>query len=247
MKFFTPDLALGVLLPAQGGLEDKLGGIPWGLPRSSWPRCRSCKAPQVLLAQLVHHAERLDLGAVGRVVFVFQCADQERCATADGASGANAVVVVDAADLEHGPTRLPHPEMEVVTEARVLKWKEHEVEDGETNDEGTAVGGAPCWLQRDDTPEGRGWRFLFQIQFYWSFPGPVPAADALGCDVRPALLRKPVKESSKKKKQGAPRSVFVHDDGAWTVTTSIWGDSMGYVFLREHERQSEGWVLWQAT
>lgn len=63
MKYWVPDLLLATQLPPQQELEDKLGGLPWGLPEGLWPVCRSCGKPQSLLAQFTHHAERLDLGA----------------------------------------------------------------------------------------------------------------------------------------------------------------------------------------
>jgi hypothetical protein len=246
LKCFVPDLALGVLLPEPEGFEDKLGGIPWGLPRTSWPRCRQCGAHQVLLAQLAHHPERLDLGREGRVLFAFQCRESETCATWDGSSGANAVLVVESADLGTAPTPLPDSEMDVVTEARVLRWRERELEEG-VNPADTALGGAPCWYQGSAEPPGKGWRFLVQLEFYWTFPGPVPSADALGCEVHRCARGKRVKESPKRRRPTAPFYVSVHDDGSWTCSTNVFADSLTYVFLRAGAKSPEGWLVSQAT
>src|SRR5262245_15947067 len=99
MLNFIPDLQLGSLLPPQRGLEDKFGGLPWGLRTDLWPMCRHCGRPQSLLAQLSHDDQRLDLGRDGRVLFVFQCChppwkrDPRECESWSSAAGANACLI----------------------------------------------------------------------------------------------------------------------------------------------------------
>jgi hypothetical protein len=73
MRFFAPVLKLGTNMESQVQLEEKFGGLPWGLPANRWPNCRESGKPQSMIAQLKHHSEPLDLGKDGRVMFVFQC------------------------------------------------------------------------------------------------------------------------------------------------------------------------------
>jgi hypothetical protein len=61
MRYFVPDIRMPDELPPQCALEDKLGGLPWGLDPAGWPRCRDCGKSMSLLAQYAHHPERLDL------------------------------------------------------------------------------------------------------------------------------------------------------------------------------------------
>jgi hypothetical protein len=109
MRFFEPDLRLGVLLPPQAALEDKFGGLPWGLPVTRWPLCAGCGQPQSLLAQLRHHRERLDLGRDGRVLHVFQCADWANtgCSPFEWGRGRSACFVLEPGELRSGLTPPP--------------------------------------------------------------------------------------------------------------------------------------------
>jgi hypothetical protein len=70
--------------------------------------CSHCGAPQALLARLLHDPERLDLGKEGRVLFVFECNNQNsRCPSWDMNAGANSCFVLDRDELGDGPTSPP--------------------------------------------------------------------------------------------------------------------------------------------
>ena len=51
MRCFLPDIRLASELPEQEKLEDKLGGVPWGLPDDLWP----VEADEGQLGQVVHN------------------------------------------------------------------------------------------------------------------------------------------------------------------------------------------------
>ena len=59
MKYFVPQFKLSIDMPPQTKPEDKVGGLPWGLPSERYPICCDCGKSQSLLIQLVHHPERL--------------------------------------------------------------------------------------------------------------------------------------------------------------------------------------------
>lgn len=126
MRYYVPELALGRLLPTQTTLEDKFGGLPWGLPPERWPLCRECGKPLTHLAQLSHHPERLDLGREGRSVLVFECYHNPGlCETWSAESGANAVLFLDPKGSVGGlavPPESERTKTAVGLEARVLSW-----------------------------------------------------------------------------------------------------------------------------
>lgn len=101
MKFYVPELQLGVLSTPQTALVDKFGGLPWGLPPGRWPICRQCGMSMALVAQLLHDDDRLSLGKSGRCLFVFMCSnpDSECDSTWDSQAGSNASFVLELADL----------------------------------------------------------------------------------------------------------------------------------------------------
>jgi len=125
--YYLPRLGFipGVKSPAR--FEDKFGGLPWGVSRERWPRCAHCGSVQSLLAQLRHDPPLLDLGRVGRILYVFQCArwHENGCDSFDPVSGANACFVLEPEELcEDGPvdsdaSRLAH------LETCVLSWERH--------------------------------------------------------------------------------------------------------------------------
>jgi hypothetical protein len=237
-----PILKLGVLMPPPQQLEDRFGGLPWGFPRGRWPKCRHCNAPLSFLAQLSHHSRRLPLGRKGRVLFAFQCDTPETCPNYEGGSGANAVLILDAEEIGRGITPIPHPEMAVYTEARVLEWRERS---RLSNTETTLAGGEPHWFQDEEDPPPP-WRFALQMQFSYYFRGRVPSADELGCEVRTERNGKTVVELPKATKVGAPSCVYA-DRRGWGVQTQLFGDSMLYVFVRTDKSAPEGWMVTQAT
>jgi hypothetical protein len=238
----VPVQKLGVLLPPQSGLQDKFGGLPWGLPRARWPHCSHCRAPLSFLAQLGHDPVRLDLGKAGRQLLAFQCDSDSKCPEYEGGSGANAILFVEAAELEPRLSPAPHPEMAIYTETRVLRWAARKrLRSTET----TLAGGKPHWLQNEEPPPAP-YRFALQMQFHYHFRGKTPSADDLGCEVRREVRGKTEVERPKKTKVGAPYCVYA-DKNSYGVQTQIFGDSLIYVFVRSDTDPPQGWMLSQAT
>jgi uncharacterized protein YwqG len=163
MKHFVPVLKRAAALPAQIEIEEKFGGLPWGLPANRWPTCRSCGKPQTMIAQLRHHAERLDLGKDGRILFVFQCNhDAGSCETWAGESGANACLVLEAEELGSGLTAISTANVAIETEVRVLGWQEG-IDDESEPEMVTKLGGIPSWVQGDDEGPTKPWRWVGQF------------------------------------------------------------------------------------
>jgi len=190
MQYFLPNLRLASELPAQSQLEDKLGGLPWGLSSSQWPTCTDCGKSQSLLAQFMHHPQRLDLGRAGRVLSVFQCNhDPGMCSTWEGGSGANACLITEPEDLLPALAVLPLDAPPVDREARIVDWiaKDDQIDAEskraffsseeffdlpETAMEkptwSTRLGSVPRWMQSpDEAPDG--WEFVGQLDSTYSF------------------------------------------------------------------------------
>jgi len=207
MRYFVPTLALGALLPPQTQLNDKFGGLPWGLPADKWPLCRECGNPQTHLATFLHSAERLDLGAEGRAVLIFQCGrapNETNCETFTADGGANAVVFLDAHELGSDLTEPPAPGAFKEIEMRVTEWVEkHDLVTAESEswfytadgfwgerdearqvvedsiEDGARLGSVPCWVQEPENVDS-AFRFAAQLSMYYHFPDPIPSADAVG-------------------------------------------------------------------
>jgi len=194
MRYFVPDICVAAEAPPENSPQDKFGGIPFGLRRALWPKCKDCGRSQSLLAQLTHDAMRLDLGRAGRVLFVYQCNhDPGMCATWEAHAGANACIIVEPEELGEGPAALPDDEPSIENEVRVLAWIE--MDDGlpaslassffssdgldsladdirERVTWGTRLGGVPRWIQSPDEGPGPGWRFVGQFDSSYSFLNP---------------------------------------------------------------------------
>ncbi|MFG6485622.1 hypothetical protein ACG04R_03000 [Roseateles sp. BYS78W] len=189
MNTFIPDLVAPDELPTQTALEDKFGGLPWGLPPQLWPVCADCGLPQTFLSQFVHHPQRLNLGRPGRMLFAFQCMhDPGVCETWDGTSGANACLVLEPEQLQDSPTAVPEDGVPLELELRVVDWIAQD--DGITPEQAqsflardfdtylalpdavrdlptgvTRLGSVPLWVQSpEEAPDGNGWRFVGQLE-----------------------------------------------------------------------------------
>ncbi len=191
-------------------LTEKFGGLPWGLPIEQWPLCRECGNPQTHLATLIHHAERLDLGAEGRAVLIFQCGhtpNETNCEAMDADSGANAVIFLDAKDIGTELMTPPAPGASREIEMRIISWEErHDLvtpgmeasfynADGfwdqpdearqtveDSIEDGARLGSVPCWVQEPEDIDPDLY-FAAQLAMYYHFPDPVPSADAVGAVV----------------------------------------------------------------
>ena len=184
MKYFVPKVKLSAELPEQIEFEEKFGGVPWGLTLDQIPVCTQCGKHQSLIAQLLHHPIRLDLGASGRILCVFQC--EQGCDCWEGGSGANACFVLDDHELTHSLSQLPLVDpADAILEVRIVDWVE--CEDGVTAEQFdsffdrqkhlelsrelldslphhmTRLGGSPTWCQSaDEAP--KDWQFIGQLE-----------------------------------------------------------------------------------
>jgi len=247
VDYFVPDIRCAEELGTQTAIQDKFGGLPWGLPNSRWPLCKDCGKPQSLLAQLGHDRDRLNLGRDGRVLFIFQCAhDPGLCATWDGHSGANACFVCEPEDLMEGTTSAPRDANLPDHEVRVVGWERrmdlvsadvvpaffderrmNALPDAvrESVTFSTRAGGVPQWKQSPAEAPNRsaGWRFAAQLDSSYSF------------------LRAPT----------VPVDWVSIDDEGYEGRTHIaqgpnFGDGgLAYVFLRDTGSLPEGFVFWQ--
>jgi hypothetical protein len=247
VDYFVPDIRCAEELGTQAGLEDKFGGVPWGLPSSLWPMCKDCGKPQSLLAQLAHAGDRFDLGRDGRVLFIFQCAhDPGLCATWEANSGANACFVCEPEDLAKGRTDPPSMPNPADHEVRVISWKRRidsvsaelvpaffdEARFFELPDAvlklitfSTRIGGLPRWLQSPaEAPNlNDGWRFVAQLDSTYSFlQVPTIAVDWISTD----------DESYEGRTHLALGPNF--GDGG-----------IAYIFLRDTGGLPEGAIFWQ--
>lgn len=245
MRYFVPDIFLSEELPPQSAPQDKLGGQPWGLKPDHWPTCRGCGKSQTLLAQFVHDSVRLDLGKIGRVLNVFQCAHAPgMCDSWRGGSGANACFVAEPDELTTQTTPLPSDSPPVEREVRIVKWQQRD--DGISEDElqkffisddcetppeslteaiyaGTKLGGVPSFVQSPNQAPTGSWRFVGQLEYAYSF------------------LTAPLGKHRKiwpdpKHRQG--RSQYC--DGP------NFGDGgTAYIFVRDASPSPVGWFFWQ--
>lgn len=254
-----PILKLASLLPEQKALEDKLGGLPWGLPSAKWPICATCGRPQSLLAQFVHNEERLNLGRTDRVLFVFQCNYAPGdCETWDGCSGANSCFVLEVEELTDKLTESPSSDLSVETEARVQEWI-RKVEDLEQASLAspykpnptfsTKLGGLPNFIQSEEEAPSDGYRFIGQLDNIYNFYSELPAANDVGCSViKFGRLRR--EEKPEQRKQNAP-PYFIQEyapssEVRWYCEGPNFGDSgMGYIYLKLEENIAKGHFFWQ--
>lgn len=234
MKYFVPELSPDDQLPVQSSLEDKYGGLPWGLPSERWPRCAACGGPQYLLAQLRHHRDRLDLGRKCQVLFVFACNDAfSRCPTWDMNLGANSCFLLDEEELAEGLTLPPishdFPQRhldrwldeQVHPEWRVTRWRE--------GDDGIPKSYPGYFGLIQGLPDGYDEN---EYQSYWSA---VPQATKLGSV--PFWIQFP---------QLPPGGRFLGQIDS-NCCQAFGDNGIGYIFLTGPASTLRGWFLWQCT
>lgn len=266
MKYFVPTLALGALSPPQSQLTDKFGGLPWGLPASRWPLCAECGNPQTHLATFTHSAGRLDLGAEGRTVLVFQCGhspNETDCENYTAGSGANAVVFLDAHELGSGLTVPPAPGTPKQIEMRVTEWGEqHDLvtpemepsflcgdsywQDDEATEivsasvaDGAKLGSVPAWIQGGAGTDP-AFRFVAQLGYAYHFSDPMPTADAAGATISRWNKgeRKPQVNQPTNPDPDLRGEIYVSD-----ITLLRYGS--GYLFINTDLITPQGLFLWQ--
>ncbi|MBI5759669.1 MAG: hypothetical protein HZA46_14215 [Planctomycetales bacterium] len=245
MICFVPHIALPTEVAPQTSVEDKFGGIPWGLPATLWPVCSKCGGSQTLLAQFTHHSQRLDLGRIGRVLLVFQCNHNPgMCETWTGGSGANSCFILESEDLIDGPTPIPDDDPPVEQEVRIVHWEAKE--DGVPESAAfsffddaehlqilkknpsrplpvTRLGSVPTWMQSTDDAPRDGWRFIGQLDSYYSFYSkPKGLIDGIYSD----------------EDHTAGRTHFCEGPN--------FGDmGIGYIFLKFSDGIPQGYFFWQ--
>ena len=245
MRYFRPILEPAELLARQIAHEDKLGGLPFGLPSDRWPTCADCGKPQSLLAQFAHHTNRMDLGRPGRVLHVVQCNhDPGMCRTWEGGSGANACIITEPEESTGELVVAPSPDTYIEREARIVGWQDEDdglsPQDAErfSNADaylelprlktelvpwGTHLGGVPHWVQSPDEAPGPPWRFVGQLDSTYSF------------------LRPP---------RAAVKGIYA-DREAWEGRTHYcegpnFGDGgIAYLFIQQQGQKALGWFFWQ--
>lgn len=190
MRYFVPDLVISTENSAGMPIEH-LGGVPIGLDAAAWPKCSECGGAQSLLAQFLHHHERLDLGRDGRNLLIFQCNhDPGMCATWESFSGANACLVIEPEDLSETETSCPLDQTPLENCVRISDWIQRD--DGLTEEQclkfqsdedffgleeeiiqevtwSTRLGGVPRWLQSPSEAPSPDWYFLGQLDSSYSF------------------------------------------------------------------------------
>jgi hypothetical protein len=233
MKYFVPELTPNDELPVQSSLEEKFGGMPWGLPSDRWPLCARCGAPQTLLAQLRHRHGRLDLRKEGRALFLFACTDDfTRCPSWDMNSDANSCFVVDEERLGEGLTTPPvSPEFPA---RRAAGWL-----DGQVLPEWRVA----RWLEKDDgIPES--------YPGFFGLMGSPESDDGVQFERYQSLV------SQETKLGGVPFWIQFPElppDGRFlgqidSNCCQAFGDNgLGYVFLTGPASAPRGWFLWQCT
>lgn len=225
--------------------QDKLGGLPFGLPAVRWPTCKDCGKPQSLLAQFTHNPERLNLGRPGRVLSVFQCNhDPGMCSTWEGGSGANACVITEPEESTDSLTPAPSRDTPIEREVLVVEWQEQD--DGLEPEEasrffngdsyfelprlktelvpsGTRLGGVPYWVQSPDEAPGSPWQFVGQLDCTYSFLRP-PRASVEGIYADP---------------EGWEGRTH------WCEGPNFGDGGIAYLFINRQTEPPSGWFFWQ--
>ncbi len=260
MRYFVPELALGVLLPEETELVEKFGGLPYGLPPDKWPVCGECGLPLSHLFTLKHDAERLDLGKNGRVLMAFMCNhDPGICGTWDMDSGANSVLILEESERGSGWTYAPEPSgAQTETEAFVAAWRQAEDvvpeaeattfsdvqlkgdllgESWSTLYNTTKLGSLPAWVQFPEGPPVPPFRFAGQFDSSLFFHGLPPSAMQAFCPVyRWDEVTKQRHEEKPREgwvpPPGGPSALYVSDDNTYRCDgPNYGGGGMAYLFL----------------
>jgi hypothetical protein len=166
------------------------------------------------------------------------------CATWEGGSGANACFVLEPAELIDGLTPLPADRPSIEREARVLRWLDND--DGITPSQASAfftdseflklpeevilraaqvtrLGSVPSWIQSADEGPKDGWRFVGQLDsFYSFFTAPRTNGNGINAD--------------RQRQAGRTHSCMGPNFGDCGI---------GYIFLRSGRAVPEGWFFWQ--
>jgi hypothetical protein len=128
MKYFVPTLQQVSDFNSQTGFQEKLGGLPFGLPIKMYPICQECGNPMSFIAQFIHHKERLDLGKEKRILYIFVCnyedVDYSVCQSWDADLGANACIIIESETLTKSETEIDS-DVSLEKEFIITDWQEY--------------------------------------------------------------------------------------------------------------------------
>lgn len=151
----------------------KFGGVPVRVAAPQWPLSRESGEPMHFIAQIAIEPELFG-GEPGRMAYLFMSGDEDGDGTWEPDGGENALIIqpgdaalaVQTAPLREGPSifemvfPVPH-HLGVQSPCEFATRLSETVEDGGRSGEehsfDNQIGGAPVWMQGDETP-GEGWR-----------------------------------------------------------------------------------------
>ena len=177
-------MAAKLLVRSSGPAEldaARAGGLPAVPADFEWPRCRTCNGPMQFLAQMpLASSGPTSLGTRDQLLLVFQCQNQPGlCDEWEPEAGGNAALLVPRADLILGaqPSGVASLPREDPLELRPYDDSRQDVSpddnycealDADSERVVGKAGGAPLWLQADETPLcggcGRKMEFVFLVE-----------------------------------------------------------------------------------
>lgn len=241
---FKPVFQLGLFYTERSGYEDKLGGLPFGLPLTRWPACAVCGRLQNYLGQF-GHSDKINLRRQGRVLFLFQCSNGSLCGDWDHRSGANAAVLLDDMRMTGSATAAPTG-VEVEPEGIIIGWEAVEP------DFATSYAGpSPSYVDgyADLYQPKPGERFLMQLVGSMDFNAPAPSPAQTGAqhlhywggkygldNVRleePPCQRQHYGFWSRGQADvpGRPSQILISETGEWSVEWANLGGGTAYIFF----------------
>lgn len=267
MRFFDPQCELGSRHPVQDRLQDKLGGLPFGIDPSAWPTCGDCGKPLSLIAQFVHDDVRLDLGGADRTLTVWQCEhDPGMCSTWDFAESASQAFVSAAVDGV-GVVPAPGPETTVHPEARVVawfpkddgineatypayfdeqRWMQLSEDQWAAGGQDTRIGGVPAWIQGTSEAPPAPWTFAIQLADGATMAGVPPTVEEIGLGIQRQTADGWVHERPAGLGPDQVPGWVVIDDAGWYLDgPNFGGGGTGYVFLDRTVDPPAAGFFWQ--
>lgn len=248
---YKPIFEMGIFRTQRSGREDKLGGLPFGLPAIEWPSCRVCGRPQGYIAQF-HASDHLQLGQEGRALFLFQCPDGALCGSWDASTGANCALLVDEDQLTARSTDAPE-DTPTEPEAIIVGWEPAEP------GRGTYLGGEPTYGPNHNDRGERG-RFLLQLKDHVTFKGPAPTPDQTGAQHLhywggPYGLDNVRVEESPNPRQhfgpgqadvpGRPFQISIHENGEWGFGFEGGGFGGGNAYVFMDDENDRAFYFWE--
>jgi hypothetical protein len=190
MNYFVPTLQQVSNFSLQTTFQEKLGGLPFGLPIEMYPICKECSNPMSFVAQFAHNKERLDLGKEKRILYIFVCnyedVDYSVCQSWDAGLGANACIIIEPETFTNKEIKI-NVNVQLINEFIVTDWQEFDDEISEKENhyfldtqkhneieftqfvklldktvDNTRLGSVPYWIQYPEIPDGN-YKFIGQL------------------------------------------------------------------------------------